>query len=148
MKICTKCWKSSCEHSEYDYVEIDDAIVDIIIELNLKGYDTTYCCSGHDNVPDQIYIGFNKWVLPKGFNPAPVLGKDWKWIESTSIIKASVPKKIEIFRPSKKNPSVLVKDKRDFTVEESKIFLQERRKELRDWVHSLEENTANIYKKL
>ncbi len=31
-------------------IEIDDRMVPIIQELNKKGYKTTYCCSGHEDI--------------------------------------------------------------------------------------------------
>ncbi|HBG2405021.1 TPA: Rho termination factor N-terminal domain-containing protein [Clostridioides difficile] len=58
-------------------IELDEAIADIIIELNKKGYKTSNCCSGHiykDNVKNKetnCYISFYKpynLKLPKGYS--------------------------------------------------------------------------------
>lgn len=40
-----------------DFYEIDDAIASSIRLLNLKGYRTAWCCSGHADIP-QAYIQF------------------------------------------------------------------------------------------
>ncbi|HBH3700995.1 TPA: hypothetical protein KSK42_003236 [Clostridioides difficile] len=58
-------------------IELDEAIADIIIELNKKGYKTSNCCSGHiykdkiKNKETNCYISFYKaynFRLPKGYS--------------------------------------------------------------------------------
>lgn len=55
-----------------DLAEIDELMIPIIALLNMKGYITKYCCSGHCYIdPPQTYIMFYNGVqlpnLPKGF---------------------------------------------------------------------------------
>ena len=47
MFICTNCWEKKCTCNTRSYVGIDDEMVDIICELNRKGYKTRNCCAGH-----------------------------------------------------------------------------------------------------
>ncbi|EQF22234.1 rho termination factor, N-terminal domain protein [Clostridioides difficile CD160] len=48
-------------------IEIDDAIADIVIELNKKGYKTMSCCSGHEEMDIvRTYILFRE---PYDINP-------------------------------------------------------------------------------
>ncbi|MEY8369822.1 hypothetical protein AALA24_13825 [Anaerovoracaceae bacterium 42-11] len=56
------------------YVEIDDEMVEIIIDLNHKGYITRNCCAGHikrRNQPMTTYVQFQKTYpfssIPSGF---------------------------------------------------------------------------------
>jgi hypothetical protein len=39
--------------------ELDDSIGMLILELNQKGYVTTFCCGGH---PNGAYIAFDRWT--------------------------------------------------------------------------------------
>ena len=39
-------------------IEIDDRMVPIIRELNNKGYKTTYCCSGHEDIIKVNYVPY------------------------------------------------------------------------------------------
>ncbi|GAX66747.1 hypothetical protein E1H45_19630 (plasmid) [Clostridioides difficile] len=53
-------------------IELDEAIADIIIELNKKGYKTLNCCSGHINNDGETncYISFYEsynFTLPKNY---------------------------------------------------------------------------------
>lgn len=41
----------------FDFIEIDDAIATSVSSLNLKGYKTAWCCSGHAYI-HQAYIQF------------------------------------------------------------------------------------------
>jgi hypothetical protein len=98
MLVCLSCWevldrtvmnreidgilwcpKKSCG-SEY-VVELDECLIPVIIELNEKGYNTLYCCSGHfweyrhdSRFSQETYIKFGDPVcrenllnLPPGF---------------------------------------------------------------------------------
>jgi len=63
------CPKSNCNGNT---IEIDELFIPIIIELNKKGYKTTYSCSGH--IYDShinSYIGFEGDIklnsLPNGY---------------------------------------------------------------------------------
>ena len=59
--------------------ECDELMIPAIIELNQKGYDTQYCCSGH--IWDYLgtgYISFYPEVF--GTNESlPAPPKGWKW---------------------------------------------------------------------
>ena len=113
LKVCKLCWSTDCSHKEGYKVEIDDSIVDIIISLNKKGYSTLYCCGGHDRVPDDIYISFNRWRCPsiEKFN----INENWKYTEYNATLRATTPRSIR-------------------TVEQSREFLRDRREELREWL--------------
>lgn len=79
MLVCKKCFYvfKQCTCKNKKSFECDELMVHIIKSLNLKGYKTEYCCSGHvysENY-DTSYIGtyilFNKLYkfksIPKGF---------------------------------------------------------------------------------
>lgn len=51
-------WQSMPENYEDYSFEIDDDILDTILTLWEKGYDTRYCCAGHPDYPAFIYIVF------------------------------------------------------------------------------------------
>lgn len=77
-KVCMKCLitykegKCFCRKCMSSLEEIDTPMLDIIFDLNKKGYKTQYCCSGH---PDQkIYSAYlimngivNGLIAPNGF---------------------------------------------------------------------------------
>lgn len=74
MQLCSSCWEYRCKCGEMHYVEIDDEMVEIIIDLNHKGYITRNCCAGHikrRNQPITTYIQFQKTYpfssIPLGF---------------------------------------------------------------------------------
>lgn len=113
MKLCKLCWEPECNHEKGYKVEIDDSISDIIISLNKKGYRTLFCCGGHDRVPDDIYISFNKWYCPHIVESE--LGPGWEYTKYNATIRATTPRTI-------------------MTVEDSKKFLEDRRNELRKWI--------------
>ena len=58
--------------------EVDDLIATTIQELNLKGYKTAFCCSGHiaDRYPEYAYISF--WF---GEITPEELPDGWYWVE-------------------------------------------------------------------
>lgn len=64
---------SSCKTD--DCFEVDDAIAEIIVVLNRKGYRTAFCCSGHPDAghdPEVAYIqfefgGITPETLPDGW---------------------------------------------------------------------------------
>jgi hypothetical protein len=75
-RVCLKCEAAhpyyhdprfdpkECPSCENGLIEIDDMMVPTIFELNRKGYETQYCCSGHvaqDYV--QTYILFDDSVM-------------------------------------------------------------------------------------
>lgn len=59
----------------FSLAEIDDMILPVIRLLNIKGYFTNYCCSGHgyQSQERETYISFDEdfvpknMVIPKGF---------------------------------------------------------------------------------
>lgn len=75
MMLCSSCWKSVCECGDNCYVEIDDEMVEIVINLNQRGYYTRNCCAGHVNRSSQpltTYVQFQKIydfdTIPVGFS--------------------------------------------------------------------------------
>ena len=61
MLICYNCWQKdeSCNCSQKRLIDIDDIIYPAIKKLNILGYKTNFCCSGHtDNRGVQSYISF------------------------------------------------------------------------------------------
>lgn len=69
-------------------VEVDDIILPVILELNKKGYITTFCCGGHhyeDNA--NTYISFDLNTIPKTHpkdfiveNEKYYILNKWNWI--------------------------------------------------------------------
>ena len=116
MKLCSVCWEKKCNHDKGYQREIDDSISDVIIILNKKGYNTTFCCGGHNRVPDEIYISFNKWNCPSAEKFK--INHYWKYTAYNSTLRTVTPKNIKTF-------------------EQSKSFLEERRRELRNWAKNL-----------
>lgn len=51
--------KNKCHKCQQELVEIDEPLVSVIIDLNKKGYNTIYCCSGH-TYSSPGYIAFDK----------------------------------------------------------------------------------------
>lgn len=47
VRICSSCWEEDCVCDYEQYITLDAGIADTVIELNLKGYLTTYSCEGH-----------------------------------------------------------------------------------------------------
>ena len=52
IKICTSCWEEECVCDYEQYVFLDKNIADAIINMNLKGYRTSYSCEGHIETDD------------------------------------------------------------------------------------------------
>jgi len=84
MLLCLNCYKvynqktiknNMCKVKDCygDVVEVDELFVPIIAELNRKGYETRYCCSGHvaGNGGLHSYIYFEDYTslpcLPEGY---------------------------------------------------------------------------------
>lgn len=73
--LCPHCWNEpeSCSCVQYPFflVQIDAGIVDIVRELNLKGYFTAATCEGHpENKLPYFYINFKEvygFDSPDGF---------------------------------------------------------------------------------
>lgn len=91
-----RCPNKKC--GDLNLIEIDDLILPIIKLLNIKGYRTTYCCSGHAYENEincaNTYIVFNlecvPKIIPKGFileNEAYYNKKGWKWEEGDICIR-------------------------------------------------------------
>lgn len=62
--VCMDCYKvdEKCDCKRDRQVEIDDNMVDIIIEMNRKGYITKHCCGGHLMYSDNdVYIVFKNY---------------------------------------------------------------------------------------
>jgi hypothetical protein len=61
MLVCCNCWQKSnrCNCDRKNWIDIDDIIYPAIKKLNILGYETNFCCSGHtDNRGIQSYISF------------------------------------------------------------------------------------------
>lgn len=114
VKICKNCLEG--------VVEIDTNILDIIVELNRKGYQTQFCCSGHTNSPAYIYMigGIDFENIPDGFV------KERKARDYHTIIRAEVFEK----RLKKKIKATLTK-------EEIVAFIKSDMQKLREWVRML-----------
>ena len=59
VRICSSCWEEDCVCDYEQYITLDAGIADAVIELNRKGYLTTYSCEGHileddDNTQSKI----------------------------------------------------------------------------------------------
>ena len=52
IKICTSCWEEECVCDYEQYTYLDENIADAIINMNLKGYRTSYSCEGHIEADD------------------------------------------------------------------------------------------------
>lgn len=92
MKLCGYCLKNECECGMKNYQDIDDDIVDVIIQLNNKGYNTNACCSGHPESKDYgMYIAFCRNCFP----PIEFLKKykNLKYYHSVGTIYANIPSK-------------------------------------------------------
>ena len=58
--------------------QVDDAIADIIRDLNVKGYKTAFCCSGHSKSmyrPEVAYIEFQFGEITPECLP-----DGWQWV--------------------------------------------------------------------
>lgn len=75
------CPKSSCQSGENPgtVIEVDELMSETIIELNKKGYETEWCCSGHmmniDIESSSLNISFSReieyvirGICPEGFS--------------------------------------------------------------------------------
>jgi hypothetical protein len=72
MYICVQCWEENCNCNNKKIELIDDNLIDILKNLNKKGYKTKFSCGGHINRKYvYIYILFCKNysfpVLPEGY---------------------------------------------------------------------------------
>ena len=85
MLVCLECWqkKEECQcktanNSIMQYVEIDDRIYPAIRNLNLLGYQTSFCCEGHTDERHtiQAYITF---VCDKSEKMFEVLPEGWQY---------------------------------------------------------------------
>ena len=98
MLICSNCWQRQCVCNKHQYVEIDDEMVDIICDLNRKGYKTCNCCAGHlikcMHSFLHTYIQFNSVIsfdeIPNGFECERQELMDGSYV---SLINRSIPVK-------------------------------------------------------
>lgn len=74
--VCDKCFctmtKCKCNNNPMTLIQIDKNIQSIIRILNIKGYETIYCCEGHynNNGYTNTYIYFKQPIktrAPNGF---------------------------------------------------------------------------------
>lgn len=119
-----QCPRADCNN--FGLFEIDDLILPIIRILNIKGYVTQYCCSGHgyDNSRN-TYISFNEEfapvAIPKGFNL-----EDERYY-------------IEHYNTHKPDNGICIRKyyKKDITREEFEAELYKTMIELMEWVKNL-----------
>lgn len=143
IKLCPICWEEECS-CDASKVEIDVEIAETIKLLNQKGYHTTFCCGGHIQkellplgVRPSIYVAFNKWQCQK-IDPHEI-GEGWTFTPSTYTLRYTLDwcKKFKIFTGKTKalikkyNHPVL-----DSDIELIKKELEEKRKELYEWIKS------------
>ena len=141
--LCPICWEEEC-NCDASKVEIDVEIAETIKLLNKKGYHTTFCCGGHIQkellplgVTPSIYVAFNKWQCKK-IDPQEI-GEGWTFTPSTYTLRYTLDwcKKFKIFTGETKalikkyNHPVL-----DSDIELIKKELEEKRKELYEWIKS------------
>jgi hypothetical protein len=55
-----ECPDITCGHKAF---RIDENMIPIILELNNKGYETEFCCSGHHYEQPDLYIKFGEGVI-------------------------------------------------------------------------------------
>lgn len=55
------------DYEENKYVEIDEMFSYIIQQLNLKGYRTKFCCSGHYGFDEYVYEGQKYNIITGGY---------------------------------------------------------------------------------
>lgn len=62
---CFRAYKEGYSHCRYclgSLEAVDSRLIDILYELNRKGYPTAYSCGGHANNQFQMYIQFNRTI--------------------------------------------------------------------------------------
>ena len=141
--LCPICWEEEC-NCDASKVEIDVEIAETIKMKKKKGYHTTFCCGGHIQkellplgVTPSIYVAFNKWQCKK-IDPQEI-GEGWTFTPSTYTLRYTLDwcKKFKIFTGKTKalikkyNHPVL-----DSDIELIKKELEEKRKELYEWIKS------------
>lgn len=133
MILCNKCWKIECNCSR-SKINIDDSIVDTIRILNLKGYETRYCCGGHISKENillgllpSIYIVFNKYnckdIIPFEIGDGWILRKTEYVLEYT----------LNEAKKYKNKGQILTED----TLYDLENILQSKRDELNLWANNL-----------
>lgn len=128
MRVCSNCMKEKCICNHERYVDIDDAIADIILEFNRKNYYTEACCSGHPENNDYgLYIMFGTKVAPprEEFLKYPLL--DFKYTTGCVYVK---------YPNGRKTPNE-IKEK----------LMMEAMENLREMAYSLPEKEMPEYKK-
>lgn len=87
--MCTNCYEVTeldieRQKAKYDYgkcnnckcgnnVHIDDKMIDLIVDLNKKGYETQFCCEGHiDNS-----VSLHTYIIIKRHIKLPYIPKDF-----------------------------------------------------------------------
>lgn len=81
-----RCPVASC--GGYTVAEIDDLILPIIRELNLKGYITKYCCSGHSyqtGLNPNVYISFECGCVPEFIPKDFIIEYEDKYYDETGV---------------------------------------------------------------
>lgn len=138
MKLCTSCWKDKCECERGEYVEIDDEMVDIIVELNRKGYVTRNCCAGHMEYFDGIPQPMNTYVQFHTVYPMPELPKEFilEKQETEDGIVTGIMRSVEL-EFDKDNGYFFLDKEHKYNQMELDAARVDSINGLKDWVHQL-----------
>lgn len=132
IRVCSSCWEVDCECDYEEYIELDEMIAEIIIEMNLKGYPTFFSCEGHikkddgnldSKVFDMYLLCKDRFdVLPEGFSYPR--GKDKKDFHRSLLYKY-------------KNGKMYVRINGKYVLHDLESDKLEHIKKLRKWVNEL-----------
>lgn len=130
--VCPICFCESCFHDcdDFDKIEIDASMQEILKILNDKGYKTQYHCGGHVNKKYQnnfiqIYIRF--WYgINFSLDEMNSVGDGWVWD----------------FHHNANDLDFIIKPeiRKNMTEDEVVKLLEKKHKELLNWANKLKEN--------